>query len=322
MLAMAKKTTLPAAKRRPRLSPNVEADLMWKSDRVCCIYHEARKGVQVHHVDGRRAGDGLENLALLCHEHHEEASKTTSLTRKLSAVVVRRYRDEWYSEVQERRNARRRPSLPGSESTSQEDFLDALATMEVRKLGPSCGPYGGLSEVIQRIRLLGQYAWGYGLRVRLEVLYAIGSLLAGRWTHGSRLEDLTSIAHIVIIETLPLPPWIEKRTEQLNPAEREIVDTALQLGFEISANAAHVLESLPSVDDGSDVMAKILRHAVIVKDESLKAAAIQQFQHAMKGAFTDGRRWLEFAMNNALRPIGSIRLQMSQQLAEKMWPSR
>jgi hypothetical protein len=319
---MARKRTVLAPNRRSRLSPNVEADLMWQSDRVCCICHEERKGVQVHHVDGRRAGDGFENLALLCHEHHEEASKTTSLTKKLSAVVVRRYRDEWYSEVQERRNARRRPSIPGSESTSQEDFLDCLAIMEVRKLGPSSGPYGGMNEVIQRIRLLGQYSWGYGLRVRLEVLYAIESLIAGRWRHGARLEDLTSAAHIVIVETLPLPPWIEKRTEQLNPAEREIVDTALRLGFEISANAAHVLESLPSVDDGADVMAKILRHAVIVQDESLKVAAIEQFRQAMDGAFADGRRWLEFAMNNALRPIGSARLQMSQELAEKMWPSR
>jgi enoyl reductase-like protein len=178
-----------------------------------------------------------------------------------------------------------------------------------------------MNEVIQRIRLLGQYAWGYGLRVRLEVLYAIESLIAGRWKHGSRFEDLTSAAHIVIVETLPLPPWLEKRTEQLNPAEREIVDTALRLGFEISANAAHVLESLPSVDDGYDVMAKILRHAVIVHDESLRAAAIQQFQHAMEDAFADGRRWLEFAMNNALRPLGSDQLQMPKSLADKMWPS-
>ena len=63
----------------------------------CCVCQV--RGVHIHHLDGRPAKTTEDNLAFLCFAHHDEAERTSSLSRKLTPGVIRRYRDLHYQAI-------------------------------------------------------------------------------------------------------------------------------------------------------------------------------------------------------------------------------
>lgn len=53
----------------------------------------------MHHIDGNHDNDDLDNLTVLCWNHHEQAQGDLSggspMTRRLSPADLRYYREQW-----------------------------------------------------------------------------------------------------------------------------------------------------------------------------------------------------------------------------------
>lgn len=88
---------------RKKIPASIESEVMFQSDLQCCI--DQKRGVHIHHIDGDPSNNSPNNLALLCFDCHDRATITGSLSKKLSAGTIRKYRDHHYETVRSRRKA-------------------------------------------------------------------------------------------------------------------------------------------------------------------------------------------------------------------------
>ncbi|WKA29331.1 HNH endonuclease signature motif containing protein [Bradyrhizobium roseum] len=88
---------------RTRIPDDVTTEVLYQHDRICCVCNEPGKAVQLHHIDEDPSNHDPDNLAVLCLQHHEETQISGGFGRKLRAVDVSRYREEWTRRIQERR---------------------------------------------------------------------------------------------------------------------------------------------------------------------------------------------------------------------------
>jgi hypothetical protein len=91
-------------KPRGKTPEDIAAQVMFDSDRTCCVCRETRKEVQIHHIDEDPSNNSPENLAVLCFEHHDETQRKGGFGRKLDATQVRLYRADWHKRVAQRRD--------------------------------------------------------------------------------------------------------------------------------------------------------------------------------------------------------------------------
>lgn len=91
------------AKQRTKIPEDTANHARWLSDNTCCICHERRKKIQLHHIDEDPQNHVIKNLAVLCLECHDETQKTGGVTRKLTRSYVVKCRDKWLKTVGFRR---------------------------------------------------------------------------------------------------------------------------------------------------------------------------------------------------------------------------
>jgi hypothetical protein len=61
----------------------------------CCICHEPRKHVQIHHIDGNPSNNEWENLAVLCVDCHSLVTGDQGFGKKYSEREVKLYKSNW-----------------------------------------------------------------------------------------------------------------------------------------------------------------------------------------------------------------------------------
>ena len=87
------------ATRRRSIPPDLAADVLYRSRHTCCICRQAGKDVQIHHIDGDRDNNVLENLAVLSLDCHSLVTGPRGLGRAYSPKEVRKHRDSWEQKV-------------------------------------------------------------------------------------------------------------------------------------------------------------------------------------------------------------------------------
>lgn len=115
-------------KKRVPISAELSTDVMFASDRTCCVCNERGKSVQIHHIDEDPANNVFENLAVLCLQCHDETQITGGFGRKLNAELVTRYREQWYSRVIARREEADRDAVERVVGTRAKSAL--IGTIE------------------------------------------------------------------------------------------------------------------------------------------------------------------------------------------------
>jgi hypothetical protein len=101
---------------RKKISDSTQAEVLVQSRRRCCLCFglrrddEIKKG-QIAHLDGDHSNNGLENLAFLCFNHHDEYDSSTSQSKGLLRQEVERYRSELIDHFGGWRNQPRRDHL-------------------------------------------------------------------------------------------------------------------------------------------------------------------------------------------------------------------
>lgn len=87
--------------RVPIPSKTVE-EVLAKSAFTCCICHQPGLPIVIHHLDKweHSHSHDLDNLAVLCLNHHGEAHSHHENSRNLTLQVIRKAREQWYAIIQ------------------------------------------------------------------------------------------------------------------------------------------------------------------------------------------------------------------------------
>src|SRR5437879_2042703 len=92
---------------RKRVDPQVEACVLSKSARRCCMCFHLRKDLdeklgQIAHLDHDPANECEENLAYLCMDHHSLYDSRTSQHKNYTITEVKDARAKLYKEIADR----------------------------------------------------------------------------------------------------------------------------------------------------------------------------------------------------------------------------
>lgn len=80
---------------RTKVPPATADDLLVANAHTCCVCHEARQPVEIHHINGDPSDNRPENLAVLCRNCHGLVTGKNSLGRSYSAAEVYQYKERW-----------------------------------------------------------------------------------------------------------------------------------------------------------------------------------------------------------------------------------
>ncbi len=90
-------------KERIPIPDSVASEILYLSDRTCCVCAEKGKAIQIHHIDELPSNNSIDNLSVLCLDCHNDTQIQGGFGRKLGAELVRKYKKEWLKRVSDRR---------------------------------------------------------------------------------------------------------------------------------------------------------------------------------------------------------------------------
>lgn len=91
------------AKRRKKIRSEIETEILFNSDKTCCICKDPNKGGQIHHIDEDPGNNDPSNLIVVCTHHHDEIHKKSTITKGFSPNLLRKYKRIWEQTVREKR---------------------------------------------------------------------------------------------------------------------------------------------------------------------------------------------------------------------------
>jgi Protein of unknown function (DUF3298) len=106
---------------RVEIPTDVAAEVLFLSDRTCCVCRQRLRPVQLHHIDDHPENSVADNLAVLCLDCHRETQIRGGFDRKLDAAQVRLYKLDWLKRVEALRGGRIQPTL--SEVITEKQVL-------------------------------------------------------------------------------------------------------------------------------------------------------------------------------------------------------
>jgi len=111
------------AKENIPIPDDLAAEVMFASDRTCCVCRLEKHKVQIHHIDEDPSNNMFDNLAVICLPCHSDAHTTGAFVRKLTPELIRLYNSSW----REIAKFRLRPceEVPGKLELASEAFLEA-----------------------------------------------------------------------------------------------------------------------------------------------------------------------------------------------------
>lgn len=143
------------ANARVPIPRDVAAEILFATDRTCCVCNVRGRPVQLHHIDEHPDNNEPHNLAALCLDCHNETQLNGGFGRHLNAAQVIKYRDDWHLRVANRR--------------AEADLLAATVSEPLRAVGfahpsnrsepPVVPPSTGLLEYLNTLPALRRLAY-------------------------------------------------------------------------------------------------------------------------------------------------------------------
>lgn len=88
---------------RISIPDDIAAEILFLSDRTCCVCNVRGKQVQIHHIDENPTNNTIDNLSVLCFDCHDQTMIKGGFGRKLEANQITKYRNEWIERVKLRK---------------------------------------------------------------------------------------------------------------------------------------------------------------------------------------------------------------------------
>lgn len=167
--------------KRASIPSRVIREVLYRNEAACCIC--GKSNVQIHHIDGNNSNNEMKNLAVLCNEHHDQASSRSSMTRRLDASLVRRFKVDWEARISRKRRIAR-------SNVAKKRDEKAFINFEIKRLVYSLPAF---SDKKSTISIFGQlYSWHLFSDTTKNILAALGYI---RWF-------LNSIQIVIVLERL------------------------------------------------------------------------------------------------------------------------
>lgn len=115
---------------RKRTPKDIEADVLEKSGRRCCICLALNcdfqmKSGQIAHLDGNPSNSEFDNLCFLCLAHHDDYDTKRSQSKGLTIIEVKRYRTGLYNTVASMRTSiQHADNFPTGTDTPLLDYFE------------------------------------------------------------------------------------------------------------------------------------------------------------------------------------------------------
>ena len=93
--------------------------VLFESDRTCCVCRFPDRPVQIHHIDGNHDNNERSNLAVVCDICHKEAHTKVPFSQNLNPELVRLYDKSWRSICATR-------LLPGSDARELDEYRQEI----------------------------------------------------------------------------------------------------------------------------------------------------------------------------------------------------
>ena len=277
--------------------------ILFESDMSCCICRVPGKSLELHHLNGDPNNHDSTNIAVLCHDHHSQATSTPGLGRSLSEGIIRRYRNEWLATVRTRR------CLPTPSKQTLQDrrvlhemLLGAVACHEIRKVRHALR-LEKWDQSVELLRSLYVFTdWSYGYEVRSEILYTL-AIMGDHTRHKMPVKLAREIENLAFA-ALPIASLVTPSKRQPNRNVQKLLRSALCLGFAIAHDGVKYLRDIAITAAGTRILFIVLRFAHLNSLSKLKNEALEEFarlqEEAKRVDFQDARHWLEFEKLDAL----------------------
>lgn len=105
-------------RKRIPIPQKVQREILFRNEACCCVC--GKSNIIIHHIDGNNSNNDLNNLAVLCLEHHDLASSKSTISRKLNPLLVRQFKRDWESRVANRRRVVRSKIV---RTKTDQDFI-------------------------------------------------------------------------------------------------------------------------------------------------------------------------------------------------------
>jgi hypothetical protein len=267
------------AKRRIPIPTRISVEVEYSSDRTCCVCRKPDEDYQIDHIDDDPSNNTFENLAVLCLRCHNKATKTGGVARSLSPELIKKYREEWYAMVRERRGAHRSEILAddaGKPKSNVEEYITAQAIHDVRNLHRDVfSKRGGRdwNEAERVIRKLSGYVVGSteerDPRVKLEVMLALDYI-----GHFARDRMPANVAfQLGSVAGTALPDWHRVQKGGFHPSEVEAYSYAAIIGHALVYEGAIYLKQFKICEYGALLLWQVLRDGTVGKSKEVVQSA-------------------------------------------------
>jgi hypothetical protein len=248
--------------KRRKIPKSVEAEVMYQSDRKCCVCQD--QGVHIHHLDNKNNNE-INNLALLCFKCHDEATKTGSLSRKLSKETIIIYRKQHYQVIKNKRQKALGIFNHKIKSLSEEDLLtaskNAIIIIELEKIKEEYFK----SEWNKKAEVLGQI-FKYHSHSNHRLAYEIFGFLrlAANQTRSGMTDDVANSIFSAVIDFCP------SFYEDEHPKQTEkIGEMCIKIGELITYDSLIKLGDLKVAMSGLTIIKYIYQSAKMNDKENL-----------------------------------------------------
>ena len=81
--------------KRPPIPDKLATEVMFASDRTCCVCRIEKHKCQIHHIDENPGNNAFDNLAVICVYCHIDTHSKIPFVRGLTPDLIRKYNSSW-----------------------------------------------------------------------------------------------------------------------------------------------------------------------------------------------------------------------------------
>lgn len=235
---------------RKKISDEIQAEVLFKSNRECVVCNNNKRGDHIHHIDGDSSNNKFENLAFLCFSCHDEASIKGSLRKKLTPKAIIKFRDYKYQVIETKRKIALKIFTTPVNILTTEDLLtiskNALIIIEIEKFKEEyfLANWHKRSSII--LKLLKFYNHT-NFRVAVDVLSFLARV--SDQTRSGMTSDVSSSILDLLISFFPY-----SNDEDDNPKTIELANTCTNIAFNLVYDTTLYLKNYEIAMDGLTIL--------------------------------------------------------------------
>jgi hypothetical protein len=213
--------------KRKKIDEETEAEVMFKSNRECCVCD--KRGDHIHHIDGDHSHSSFDNLALLCFDCHDQATIKGSLKKKLSPKTIIKYRNHKYQVIATKRENSLKVFNSPIKDLTTEDLLtttkNAVIIVEIEKIREKyfAANWDKRSDIICKLDKFSKHT---NFRIAYDI-YDFISIAAGQ----TRVGMSSDVASAIFSLTLDFFP--NSDDESQNEKIIELSNQCINIAFDI-----------------------------------------------------------------------------------------